>query len=229
MLSEGTTLKTTYISLWIQGIAGLIVIYGLLFLNNLDPKDKVLHDILLLEGSVQLIEFVFYLYIVQNYYLQTMARDRYYDWVITTPTMLFTLMLYFYYEISITSGKVVTINTFLSQYKLSIIFVLFCNLLMLLFGYLGEVGILDLNIATALGFIAFAFAFGEIYYRFARHLPSNIRALFYIVFVIWALYGIAFLFPVDMKNTVYNGLDIIAKNMFGVYLVAKLLQVQRKS
>lgn len=225
MMSEDKVLHTTFISLWIQAITGIVVIYGVLFLNNLYEKDKVLYDILLLEGGVQIVEFLFYIYISQNFTLQTIAQNRYYDWVITTPIMLFSLMLYFHYE---TSDKIVTINNFISEYKSSIIYVLSCNFLMLVSGYLGEVGIIDIYNADTIGFIAFALAFREIYDKFAYKLPPKLKIMFYIVVFVWMLYGIGYLLSPHSKNIMYNGLDIIAKNVFGLYLVAKLSQVQKK-
>lgn len=225
MVAEDRVLHATFASLFVQAITGIVILYGVFFLNNLDEKDRVLYHILLLECGVQIVEFLFYIYIAQNFNLQTTAQTRYYDWVITTPVMLFSLMLYFHYE---TSDKVITINTFVSEYKSSIVYVLSCNFLMLVAGYLGEVGIIDIYIADTIGFIAFALAFREIYDKFAYKLSPKIKIMFYIVVFVWMLYGIGYLLKPYSKNMIYNGLDIIAKNIFGLYLVAKLAQVQRR-
>jgi bacteriorhodopsin len=35
----------------------------------------------------------------------------------------------------------------------------------------------------------------------------------------WSLYGVAALLPYDTKNSMYNILDLFAKNFLGVFLV----------
>ena len=59
--------ESAYFSLIIQFIVGLINIYGL----NIDIKDnkKIIKDILKLEFGVQIIEFIFYTWMIINFKL----------------------------------------------------------------------------------------------------------------------------------------------------------------
>ena len=45
-------------------------------------------------------------------------------------------------------------------------------------------------------------------------------SLFAIMYAVWGLYGVAAAFPDDQKNIAYNGLDIVSKNFYGVFLFA---------
>jgi bacteriorhodopsin len=85
--------ESAYFSLIIQFIIGIINIYGL----NIDvPPDKIIFkDILKLEFGVQIIEFIFYVWMIINFNLiKNITPYRYLDWIITTPTMLITLISY---------------------------------------------------------------------------------------------------------------------------------------
>jgi hypothetical protein len=42
--------------------------------------------------------------------------------------------------------------------------------------------------------------------------------LFVAMFIVWALYGVAAVFPYKEKNVAYNVLDIVSKNFYGVFL-----------
>jgi hypothetical protein len=42
------------------------------------------------------------------------------------------------------------------------------------------------------------------------------------MFAVWNLYGVAFFFNPVWKNIIFNGLDVVAKNFFGVYLFYKI-------
>ena len=42
--------------------------------------------------------------------------------------------------------------------------------------------------------------------------------IFYLMFIIWALYGIAALYKNKIKNASYNILDVFSKNFFGLFL-----------
>jgi hypothetical protein len=47
------------------------------------------------------------------------------------------------------------------------------------------------------------------------------------MFVVWSLYGIAALLPTLQKNISYNGLDIIAKNFYGLFIFYYIVMVYR--
>jgi hypothetical protein len=82
-------------SIFAQLIAGSIGIGGLF--QQLPEKHRILTNILQIEMSVQLLELIIYLYLYNNFNLNTLATNRYYDWMITTPIMLFTVSLFFTY------------------------------------------------------------------------------------------------------------------------------------
>ena len=113
-------------------------------------------------------------------------------------------------------------------YKISIIninilflkIILF-NFLMLLFGYLGETNILSKYYSIFIGFIFFFLSFYTIWIHFAIH--TNISSyLFIFLFITWILYGFAAILPTIPKNILYNILDIIAKNFYGLFIVYKI-------
>lgn len=91
---------------------------------------------------VQLIEGLFYIWLVYNFNEVTnVTPKRYIDWSITTPTMLITLIIYLIYlrhrEKGYDTTKLELFNLLLEN-STNISYVLFLNWLMLIFGYLGE-------------------------------------------------------------------------------------------
>jgi bacteriorhodopsin len=212
--------KTTEFSLIVQLITGLFSALGLTV--NLDESDKILQKIIGLELIVQIIEFGFYIFFVSNFDLETLATSRYSDWIISTPTMLFSMAAYFFYEEQ-KEKNIVENNLleFAQTHKWPLLEIFFFNFCMLAFGFLGETGITDRYTALALGTACFARSFYVLYTEFANKSIIG-KQLFSILFVIWGLYGVAFLTPVLQKNIGYNILDVIAKNFFGLYLFYKI-------
>jgi len=88
---------TAYISIFVQIITAIISVYGLFIPLNF--KDIILREILILELIVQIIEFIFYIWLIIT--LQSINEDityvRYFDWVLTTPVMLLTTVYFFEY------------------------------------------------------------------------------------------------------------------------------------
>jgi len=202
-------------SLLVQLLVGTID-YKALYLP-LERNDEILRDLLKVEVVVQIIEFIFYVWLI--YYFSKVSRNitpvRYLDWAITTPLMLITLSAFLKHDGSTT----MRLGDFLSNYKGSILQIVLLNAAMLLFGLIGELGFLNVYLSTALGFIPFAFNFKYIKETF---LPSDQdkfkNALFYWFVFFWALYGLFALTSYTIKNTGYNILDIFAKNFFGLFL-----------
>ena len=206
---------TGLFSLLMQLIVGTID-YRALYLP-LEPKDEILRDLLKVEVVVQIIEFLFYVWLI--YYFSKISRNitpfRYLDWSITTPLMLITLAAFLKHD----GSTMMRLGDFLSNYRGSIITIVLLNAAMLLFGLAGELGFMNVYLSTALGFIPFAFNFKYIKETF---LPSDEdrfkNALFYWFVFFWALYGVFALTSYTIKNTGYNILDIFAKNFFGLFL-----------
>jgi hypothetical protein len=90
---------------------------------------------------------------------------------------------------------------------------------MLLFGLIGEFGILSPYTSKALGFIPFVINFKYIKDEFLLSNEDKLKnALFYWFVFFWGLYGVFALTSYTVKNTVYNILDIFSKNFFGIFL-----------
>lgn len=212
---------TTDLSIIVQLITGLLSFNGIFL--QLPEKHSVLTDILKLETIVQAVELAFYVYVLRYMVLSGMATARYYDWVITTPAMLLTTIIYFKYEEYIEKDKEEKVSFwgFVEDNKQNIITIMICNFLMLLFGYLGEVGVLDLTSSILFGFVFFAMAFYTIYQEYAVHSEKG-KTMFKFLLTVWGLYGIAAATSDTTKNNSYNALDIVAKNFFGLYLYFKV-------
>jgi len=212
--------KSVKVSLVVQVIAGIITIFGLFI--KVKKKDIILNNILVIDVIVQCIEFIFYIYLAMNLYTldnNIIASQRYVDWVITTPIMLYSTVLYMEYEnvSKLQPNKIVTLEKVNEKYGKDIMFILLFNFAMLIFGFLGETNILNKTIAIPLGFVFFGFSFNKIWEVFANVTEIS-RILFYILIFIWALYGIAAMFSVLPKNIMYNCLDIVSKNFYGLFI-----------
>lgn len=206
--------STGIASLFIQIVTAIFDFYVLGL--NIPKKLIILKNLLILEFIVQIIEGSFYVWMIFNFSKNlNITLARYYDWMITTPTMLFTYSLYLLYlknnenNIDIPFGDLVYTNLPI----LTIIFIL--NGIMLLFGYLGELNKIERYKATLLGFIPFIIYFYIIYVNFVG--PSS-KFIFWCFFGLWFLYGVASLLSYTIKNISYNILDLFAKNFFGIYL-----------
>lgn len=203
------------VSLIIQLVVGLV---GFLAINvEVATKEELLKDLLKVELFVQIIEFIFYVWLI--YYLsgasQNITPFRYLDWAITTPTMLITLSAFLNHDGNTTTR----LSDFLSNNTGSVIKIVLLNALMLGCGLLGEFGYLSQYISTALGFIPFALNFKNIKDSFLPLSDDFFKnAVFYWFVFFWALYGVFALMSYTIKNTGYNILDIFAKNFFGLFL-----------
>ena len=229
MKSEILT-NSVYISLFIQIVIAFITFSGMFL--KVPEDDKVLLDILTLENITQGIEAIFYFYIalsLSKLELNKVTPKRYFDWVITTPVMLITTILFMDYELKKKNNeKPLRLFDFLKQNKSLVLKIVFYNFMMLVFGYLGEMNILDKRISIPIGFVFFSLTFYTIYNNYVKNKDVNInKNLFTFLFIVWGLYGIAAILPDLEKNISYNCLDIIAKNFYGLYIYFKVLQIQK--
>ena len=235
MKGKEVLLLTVKISLIAQVFAFVVQLKG--FFIDLEPRDIVLKDVLIMETVVQIIEGVWYVWIayaLKSLKNDTIAGRRYMDWVITTPVMLIQtvlLMAYFTSNQSYTINKdkdktPLTTQQVLTENKDSIIKIIIFNFLMLVFGYLAETKRLDKSLAIPAGFIFFFLTFREIWDNFA--ITNKSKNLFYGMTGIWSLYGVAAGLDVITKNVMYNILDIISKNFYGLYVLYEILMVAKK-
>ena len=223
-----TIKNTIWFSLLIQLITGVISLSGLLI--TLPEKDKILRDILGLETVVQFIEAGFYLWVA--YAAKDtikMTSRRYIDWVITTPMMLLSTIMFMKYQEKKEkeSDEKVETRSFLMENKELIIKMFVYNFGMLVSGYIGEINLLPKWITTTVGFYFFYESFNLIYRNYAEKSELG-KKLFNFLLGVWSMYGVAAMLPVKMKNISYNLLDIVAKNFYGLYLYYKILEVSNK-
>ena len=216
------SLYTTYLSILVQLLAGVVGGYALT--KHVAPEDAALQTALRLEMVVQAIELGFYVCLIYHFDVATMAATRYGDWFFTTPLMLVSFLLYFKYEDYRARGVDTTtvLHDFGRDDGVVIAKVVLSNAIMIVVGYLGERGIVDKMFATISGFIAMAYAFHTMYVHAASKSAIGMR-LFSFVAIVWSLYGVAYVFPDVPKNIALNGLDVVAKNVFGAYLSYKIL------
>lgn len=204
---------TVYLSLLVQIVTGILDALALQW--KVPPRIAILRQALLLELLVQIVEGMFYIWLVVaiRHAATDVTPKRYYDWFLTTPTMLFTLMVYLHHLRHPDSKQ--TLRGFVKKYQPILTQVVFLNALMLLFGYWGEVGVLPKLWSVVLGFIPFAMYYRIIYQTFVQ---GQGETFFWYFVVVWSLYGFAALLPYHPKNMAYNILDLFAKNFFGLFL-----------
>ena len=206
---------TAIVSLIVQFLVGVIDYVAIN--KEVLPKDEILKDLLKVELFVQVVEFIFYIWLF--FYFSKVSQNvtpfRYLDWLITTPLMLITLSAFLNHQ----DNDRDRLGDFLSKNTGSIIKIVLLNATMLLFGFIGELGFLNPYTSTALGFIPFALNFKYIKDKFLKSSEDKIKnAIFYWFVFFWALYGVFALMNYTYKNTGYNILDLFSKNFFGLFL-----------
>jgi hypothetical protein len=218
MNTKYSFLVTLIISIIIQIIVTIVESYALLVKT---PVEFILlRQLLIVEVLVEFIQATFYLWLAYNFNTITdVTQYRYIDWSITTPTMLITLIFYLIYSRQREKGNTASLEffTLLSDNSTMITSIVYLNWLMLIFGYLAEKKILPTYLGVMLGFIPFLIYYFLIYINYAIFTKTGIL-LFWYFFFFWSLYGVAAFLPYYMKNTLYNILDLFAKNFFGLFL-----------
>lgn len=249
--------NTIYISLAAQFIAFIYGTYALIKYNSED----ILSEIVILENIVQFIEFTFYFifgFLIFNIKHMDIAKYRYYDWMITTPTMILSTMLYFeftsYYEkqregYNNQQHKAYNNNGYIKEEikyensndnntddKLSILSFLQTNKENVSKAFLSNWGMLLFGYLQEIGYVSIytstLVGFGLLFYTFYilyQYVNTSVSYyVFLFMFLVWSLYGVAALFQNKTKNTLYNILDIFSKNVFGVFVSYIMIQMVRK-
>lgn len=209
---------SVYSSLFIQILTGIFEFYVVRL--NIPSNLIILRQLLIMELTVQIIEGIFYIWLAINIAsVANITPHRYYDWYLTTPTMLVTLCVYLIYL----KNQENNLETKDSLFKIiydnlnTIIPILILNFIMLTSGYLTEIKKVSQKSGVLFGFIPFLIYFYIIHEYFAKYSQHGLN-VFYFFFFVWFLYGIAALMNYKIKNIMYNILDLFAKNFFGVYL-----------
>ena len=212
---------TLVISIYIQL---LTLIVGLIISIKNIPSDYVLiKELLFLELFVQIVEGSFYIWLAYNFKnITNITPLRYFDWSITTPTMLITLISYLLFLDAKAKHQThkLTLTSIVKANYSTLVSIMFLNWSMLLFGYLGEIKVIPVFYSVLLGFIPFLIYYYMIYNNFVSK-NSNYTTgynIFIYFFFFWSLYGFAALLPYYSKNILYNILDLFAKNFFGLFL-----------
>lgn len=177
----------------------LICITILVYIRSLNEKVDKKELSLQLAGFVTSIAAFHYYYMINT---GSVVIYRYFDWLFTTPILLFDLFL------------ILDIVDFTFFVKVGML-----NTIMLLFGYLGELQLMSMINSTILGFIPFIFMFYLIKQKMDEHTQQTELTIFYIFAGLWALYGFNHLVTnIELKNISYNVLDLLTKGMFALYI-----------
>lgn len=209
---------SVYLSLLIQVVVGIFDFYVVRL--NVPDKLIVLQQVLLMELIVQIVEGIFYVWLALNIAsVANITPHRYYDWYLTTPTMLVSLCVYLIYLRNEESNIETKESLFEIIYRNlnTLIPILFLNFVMLTSGYLTEIKKVSQTSGVLFGFVPFLIYFYLIYENYAKF-SLNGSQIFYYFFIIWFMYGVAALMNYKIKNIMYNILDLFAKNFFGLYL-----------
>jgi hypothetical protein len=211
---------TLIISIIVQIITGIIEIGA--FFVKIPSVYSLIKQLLIIELVVQFFEGTFYFWLAYNFTkVLNVTPKRYLDWIITTPTMLTTLMMYLIYLNKSVENKTNELDFFTLFKDNSNVFipVIILNWLMLFFGYLGETKAIPVLLGVFLGFIPFLMYYYIIYVNYVTQCQSeNGYLLFWYFFFFWSLYGFVAVLPYYIKNAFYNILDLFAKNFFGLFL-----------
>jgi hypothetical protein len=132
--------------------------------------------------------------------------------------MLITLMMYLSHLDPDNKNK--NLQDLIKENKGTVLSVISLNFLMLYYGYLGETGKMNIKDSVYAGFIPFLMYYKIIYDKFIVKIKDNKEGLilYWYFFIFWGLYGVAALFPYNLKNVSYNILDLFSKNFFGIFL-----------
>jgi bacteriorhodopsin len=191
--------------------------YGMVALLNAAEAPELLHDVLKAEVIVQIVEIVFYVFILNAATTHLGAlKSRYADWFLTTPVMLVGLMALFSYKRF--EGN---LFAFISQNWCSVMRMLIANFVMLSAGFLYTTGRMSFWSSQCIGFVALILAFSELHTTVSNTTDAT---LFWCTLALWALYGAAVHRQPAARNIWYNVLDVFSKNAVGIYVAALVLK-----
>ena len=217
---------------------------------NEQKRDPSIVSALQIETAVSLIAGFVYFYIFRETTVGNFTNVltfRYVDWFVTTPLMLFSFTLFSESHIRSKGNKN---EEYLILYQW-LPLVIAANWVMLITGYASERMRIQANgqwdavsgSLFAIGFVAFAATILGLFfvnedaillytkYDDARNQISNELLWVFIIFtVLWALYGV---FSALKDGNVakfigYNGLDVLSKTFFGLYLWFKASNIRER-
>ena len=184
------------------------------FIEAMRNKDTKIRNVLNLETCISIVAAFFYGMFMKKMNepkidYKSINMNRYVDWSITTPIMLWVLLLAFNYN----SKKKITVSNFL--------IVLILNYGMLGSGFLGETNKVNKVGANVVGFAFFIGLYYFIHHNYIRKYKIFDNKLLYWAFVVfWSLYGVAYWLDEKEKNVMYNVLDLFSKCFVGIFFWA---------
>lgn len=132
---------------------------------------------------------------------------RYMGWSFSTPLMLIALCL------------ILSHNSKIAIQPLTMVAIVVLDLMMLLFGYLGDAQKISRWTAFFLGYVPFFAMFYIIYVKFIKPVYNQMNYFFFIYYLLfWCAYGIIYVFDEDTKIVLTNILDCISKACIGLGL-----------
>lgn len=203
----GIVYRSAVASLAVQLLVGGVTLAGAFVAT---ARGRALRAVLALEFASQMIELLYYVLVVFRY-RAIVTWTRYLDWVVSTPVMLLSTALFFRHR----RGAPLLPDA-LRDATLHATFGL--NALMLACGFAVEASrALPRWLGLALGTAALGGAFATLH---AQLDPADALSvgLFWTMLAVWALYGAAAALDDVRKNVAYNGLDVVSKNFYGVFL-----------
>lgn len=201
-------------SLFAQFVIGAVVTAG--FFVGGDRYRADLDIILAFELASQVIEFLWYASVLACARTIT-ARLRYIDWVFSTPTMLISFAMFFRHRAATGESVLSVFDSYPLYASLGV------NWVMLAFGFALESGVVSAAVGLVGGGLALvgAFAFLALYVT----ADAVSQAVFWTTFAVWGLYGVAAALADVPKNVMYNAIDVVSKNGFGLFVFVYALTV----
>ena len=213
------------------------------------PKQyEALKYILAIETTVNVIASVAYnklITLIEKPNYGNITNFRYLDWFATTPLLLLSFTLYLQYlknkdedkdedkeSVKESNNKNIENMDVEKKANKSIVsfdyskigIILLLNIIMLIFGFLGESNKLNHTFACIIGFIPFTIMFYLIWKWYGDYIKN--KTIFGIFLIVWSLYGIVYFLPNNSKNISYNILDVIAKVGFGLLIWAEVVNLR---
>ena len=222
------------ISFWLISMALVAsTVFFFLERDRVSPKWKTS---LTVSGLVTLVAAVHYFY-MREVWVETGSTPtvyRYIDWLITVPL----LMIEFYLILSAITK--VSVGIF---WRLMV-----GTLVMLVGGYLGEAGYMDVTVAFIIGMAGWAYILYEIFAGeaskvSAQSAPPSVQSAFntmrWIVTIGWAIYPVGYFFgyltgsspetSANALNIIYNLADVLNKIAFGLIIWQVAVSESEKS
>ena len=194
-------------------LSGTTVITFLASFTEEAERYRYLKGALVSETCVNVIAGFTYIYFMRYLYdsnitLSNVTPLRYIDWFLTTPFLLLSFALFSSYSYE----KNETVD------MIPLIYIIALNWGMLVCGGLGETKKLNSGTAFILGFGFYSGLMYLLYDKYVKGKGEENEVLFIVFAIIWGLYGVSYLLPLEWKNISYNILDTISKSGFGVFI-----------